>query len=186
MTQTTNFEGYTRVTEPLFFCSSIRAVDPAVLQRAANRGTRVHEVIAAMINGLGACITDDISGYIESYIKWGEKDSVIIPERCFCDEHKITGEADAIYKEGDKFILVDFKTPAKESSTWNLQLSAYAYLLRKSGYKIDAIEAVKLDKGGKSPKIYRYPDKFEQYLECLHVYRYFHEGKEPEDYLDYL
>ena len=178
---------YTRVTEALFFCSGLKSIPSEVLKRAALRGEKAHEVVDALINGIGFLNLDtDIAGYIASFEQWGEKDFIAKPERFYCDKLKLTGEVDGIYKENGKFVLVDFKTPEKESKTWQLQLSAYAYLARESGYQIDRVEVIKLDKKGKEPKVFVYEERFDLYLKCLDVYRHFHENKDEEDYLSYI
>lgn len=177
---------YTRVTDVLRFCSSINLIPKDILMKAGLRGTKVHESIDAIISSIGVRTDPEIQGYIDSFNQWYPKDFLEKPDRFFCDKYKITGECDGIYKDGEDLVLIDFKTPIKESSTWNIQLSAYAYLARSAGYQISRIEVLKLDRTGKEPTVYVYDDQFEIFLSCLEVYRYFHEGKETEDYLDYI
>lgn len=177
---------YARVTDVLRFCSSLQNIPEDVLKRAADRGTRVHEACDALILGIGIKPDEEIKGYVESFRKWYPKDFIDKPDRFYCDKYMITGECDGIYKDGEDLVLVDFKTPIRESSTWNIQLSAYAYLARNEGYPISRIEVLKLDKQGKEPKVYVYEDQFEVFLGCLSAYRYFHDGKEQENYLDYI
>jgi len=180
---------YIRVTDVLFPFSGLKSIDPLILQRAAERGTKVHEIIEAIIEGLGTpVITPDVDGYITSFQKWMPKKFVQKPERFFCNDLMLTGECDGIYddEEGDGLVLVDFKTPVNESKTWRLQGSAYAYLARKAGYEIKRIEFVKLSKTGSAPKVYIYEEDFEMYLKCLDVYKMFYKNVQEENPLDYI
>lgn len=179
---------HTRVTEVLRPFSGLDKIPEAILKNAAERGSRVHEICDAIIEGIGypEIIETEIEGYINSFMQWYPKDFVDKPERFFCDKHMITGECDAMYKEGGKLVLVDFKTPQKKSLSWPLQLSAYKYLAEQSGYDVDYIEVVRLKKDGKAPEVIRYEDTKELFFRCLSVYRYFYSDDNQESYLDYL
>ena len=178
---------YTRVTDVLFPLSGLRNIDPTILKNAAERGTKVHNICDAVIDGLGIGKIDQaLFGYVESFNQWLPKHFIEKPKRFFCDEHKITGECDAIYEESDGLVLVDFKTPANESKTWKLQGSAYSYLAKQSGYDIKRIEFVKLSKTGSKPKVFVYEEDFDMFLKCLDIYRYFFNKNLDENPLDYL
>lgn len=181
-------EDYTRVTDVLFPFSGLRNIDPHILQNAADRGTKVHEICDALINDLGVFeINGQIQGYIDSFYKWlPEKNFIERPDRFYCDELMLTGECDAIYKDQDGLHLVDFKTSANEGKTWKLQGSAYYYLAKQAGYDIKTIEFVKLSKDGKKPKVYIYDCEWETYLKCLEIYRLFFKPGSEENPLDYL
>ena len=174
-----NINDYLRVTEVLSPFSGLDQIDPGILENAAKRGTDIHLALDAFIEGLPMKISDpSYQGYLESASNFmKDKKFIIKPRRFFDDELMITGECDAIYKEEDGLVLVDFKTSSKESKTWMLQGSAYAHLARKSGYNIKRIEFVHLLKDGNPCKIYQYEEDFELYLKCLCVYRYFFEKK---------
>jgi hypothetical protein len=173
------FETYLRVTDVLFPFSGLGQIDSLILQRAAERGTKVHAICDAIIQGIGYPEPEEsILGYVESYLCWNQdKNWFPKPDRFFCDTLGITGECDAVYRENGNMVLVDFKTSSQESKTWKLQGSAYAYLARKNGYTIDRIEFVKLEKGGKPAKVFVYEEDFEMFLKCLEIYKYFFKGK---------
>lgn len=182
-----DIKDYIRVTEAISEFSGLSKIPKEILDKACHRGIRVHNIIEALCADIGVLdIDEDIKGYIESFQKWGPKKFLEKPDRFYCDTHRITGEADGIFVEGDDLVLFDIKTPVKPSSTWNLQLSAYAYLARQAGYPITAIEVVRLNKDGKPPEVIRYKEDFELFLSCLSVYRYFYDGKEQENYMDYI
>lgn len=179
---------YTRVTDVLFPFSGLKAIDPTILSRAAERGTIVHNAIDAAIAGLGMpSIPDTCKGYIESFKQWAhDKEFAEKPPRFYCDDLFITGECDALYYTEQGLALVDFKTPASEGKTWNLQGSAYSYLAKKAGHNIVSIEFVQLMKNGKMPSIYIYPEDFDLFKECLKIYKIFFKDAKEENYIDYL
>ncbi len=180
-------DGFTRVTNVLYPLSGLKSIPEEILKKAAERGTAVHLICDAIIADVGVGNVDEsLVGYVKSFEQWLPKNFLEKPERFFCDTYKITGEIDGMYAEGDDLVLFDIKTPAKESSTWNLQLSAYAYLAKKAGYPITKIEVVRLNKNGNAAEVIRYEENFGLFESCLEVYRYFHDEKEQEDYLDYL
>jgi hypothetical protein len=180
--------GYTRVTDVLFPFSGLKAVDPEILRKAAERGTKVHEICDALIEEIGVGQIDpSLSGYVASFESWYEgKLFIPKPKRFYCDTYKITGECDAVYIQDGHLILVDFKTPVKESKTWKLQASAYSYLAEKNGYQLKRLEFVKLCKQGNEAQVFLYKENFDLFLKCLEVYREFFEGAEQENFLDYL
>jgi hypothetical protein len=198
-------DGYTRVTDVLYPFTELGKIDPEVLRIAGDRGTIVHTLCDAEIIGLPAPATASlvrpycacesqvegevlkVEGCLESFRKWAPgKFFVEKPSRFFCDTHKITGECDALYMEEDGLVLVDFKTPHKESKSWSLQGSAYSWLAKQSHYNIKRIEFVRLKRDGKAPQVYRYEENFPLFLKCLEIYRHFEmDIKEPNAF-DYI
>jgi len=175
-------EKYTRITSILAPFSGLSRISPAVLENAANRGTRVHVAIDSIINGIGFDLDEEIAGYVESFEKWrGDKVFIPNPKRFYNDEHMITGEADAIYAT----TLVDFKTSAKEGSCWVHQGSAYCKMAHDAGYKIDKIEFVQLRKDGKVAKSYFYEYNFEEFLRLKNVYDKYFKTKQTQEEMDY-
>lgn len=183
-------EGYTRVTDALYFISGLKHIDPEIVAKAAKRGQKVHDIIDDDIAGYGVFdVPTECEGYIKSYLQWkGDKKFFPKPERFYDHKYKITGECDQIYENGTGYTLVDFKTPASEKKTWKLQGAAYAYLCQNEGPPIDKIEFVRLSKTGGKPVsyFYSYEDNWKMYLECLNIYRAFFEKEVIPDYLDYV
>lgn len=182
-----DIKDYTRVTDVFYPLSGIANVPKHILDEAARKGTLVHEICDAIIEGIGhGEIEPVIQGYVESFSKWYRGNFIAKPQRFFCDDFMITGEIDGIYESPAGLVLVDFKTSSKESKTWKLQGSAYAYLARKAGFNINQIEFLKLDKEGGEPKSFVYEEDFSLFLKCLDVYKYFFKGPVKENILDYL
>ena len=176
---------YDRVTAVLSPFSGFSRINPQVLQNAQERGTKVHEYVDALLADLDLFdINERFAGYLESAQEYiSGKSFIDKPSRFFDEENMITGECDAIYKNKSGFTLVDFKTSANEGKTWYLQASAYSWMAKKAGINITKIEFVKLNKEGKSPKIYEYEEKFSDFLKCLEVYRMFFKNLKEEDLL---
>lgn len=175
--------GYTRVTEVFDAYVDFSMIPAEILSNAAERGTMVHSICEDYTQGIEHFyIEPDKQGYVDSFKKfWVSKDKVSNPGRLYCDELMITGEIDGVYLDpetGDS-VLYDIKTPQNESKTWALQGAAYAYLLCKSGIKVDRIEFLKLSNKGSSPKIYtyNYEENFYLFKACLDLKRHFGKHK---------
>ena len=185
--------GYVRVTDPLEAIAGFENVPDEIMTKAGIRGTRTHHAIDGAIikgvsynsDGLDRELT--IDGYMKSFDMWYKKQKFIKrPERIYCDEKKLTGLLDGIYEEEDGLVLLDFKTSAKESITWPLQLSAYSYLAEKVWkMRFKRIEIIKLDRYGGSARTFVYQENREMYFKCLDVYNYKNKAVK-ETYLDYL
>jgi hypothetical protein len=184
----TSKDDYVRVTSVLKPFSGLHKVPADILKKAAERGNLVHRVCDALINGLGLLdeVEESIYGYISSFEQWyKEKIFIPKPDRFYCDKYMITGEIDGIYQDGG-LVLFDIKTPLKESKTWPLQCSAYAYLARLKGFNIKRIEVIKLSKYGKEPTIYHYEENLDMFLKCLEMYKHFFNKDDEEDFLQCL
>ena len=86
----------------------------------------------------------------------------------------ITGQVDMIIETPKGAVILDLKTSAKESKTWPLQGSAYAYMARKAGYDIRGIQFLHLNKFGTEPNLIEYEDNFDLFKKCFDVYQYFY------------
>lgn len=176
-----NLKGYTRVTTILAPFSGLDKVDPLIIQRAADRGSKVHTICEGIMKGLGAMdVTPDVLGFIRSFEKWWSPDFGIkaIEQRFYCDVLEITGQVDLIMQDDEDpngCIILDLKTSYKESLTWPLQGAAYAYMARKSGYPVTKIQFLHLSRNGIMPIVREYPYKqhFDTFMHCYHVHRYF-------------
>lgn len=169
-------ENYLRVTSVLYPFSGLEHIDPDVLAHAAERGTKVHKICEGIVSGLGEIgVDDETRGYVESFKKWWERGiHVIEMERRFWDdENSITGQVDLIIKTDDGLAIVDLKTSSKPSKTWPAQGSAYAWLAKNSGYPIEKVFFLHLNKTGKEPKIYEYPVDDSFFLAIFRTFKHF-------------
>ena len=148
-------ENYTRVTTILYPFSGLDKIDPDILAYAANRGTKVHKICEAIIEGYGEIdVDDETRPYVESFKQWWNKghEVVMVEQRFWCDELKITGQVDLIIKTEEGLVIVDLKTSSKHSKTWQAQGCAYAYLAHAAGYDIKGIQFIHLTSMEKSLK----------------------------------
>lgn len=186
---------YTKVTTILSPFSGLSLIDKNILEHAANRGTFVHKICNSIILGFPYEINleeandyekrlyEEASPYVESFKKWYQDDfDILMPERINCDDLGITGEFDGI--KGTT--LYDIKTSCNVSKTWPLQLSAYAYLARKKGIKVEKIQIIHLKKNGKEPKVIDYEENFPLFIHCYEVYKEFFKGSSPVDYKELI
>jgi len=185
-------EGFTRVTSVFEPYTNFDAIDPVVLHRAANRGTRVHRYCELhMLGEYYPQPEEELVGYIDSFIQWYDKivEKLICTEqRIYNNQYKLTGAIDIVaILKGDKSpTIIDIKTPASESKTWCLQTAAYRLLYNsKMDVKLHADRriALRLDKKGGYPKIHEYTENgrdLRLYLSALEVYKYFKYGRGDE------
>lgn len=169
-------ENYLRVTNILYPFSGLQSIDPQVLLHAAQRGTKVHKICEAIVEGLGEIgIDDETWGYVESFKKWWALGvNVVEKEKRFWDDELfITGQVDYIISTADGLAIVDLKTSSKPSKTWQVQGSAYAFLAQRAGYDIKKIFFLHLNKHGKDPKLIEYQIDNSFFLAVLRIYKYF-------------
>lgn len=181
---------YIRVTDVLYPLSGLKNVPADILKNAADRGTKVHEICDAIISGLikydPLKIHEEYAGYIQSFMRWYPKSFIPKPDRFYCDDHGITGECDGIYRDEVGLVLVDLKTPLRESKSWIEQGSAYSYLAKKAGYDIKRIEFIRLDKKGQYPEVLVYDENFQSFLSCLYVYKRYFKNLREDVASDYV
>ena len=92
-------EKYIRVTTVLYPFSGLDKLDIDVVAKAAERGTKVHKICEAIIEGLGEIGVDEqTKPYVESFKQWWDKghEIVYMEKRFWCDELKISGQVDLL------------------------------------------------------------------------------------------
>jgi hypothetical protein len=167
---------YIRVTEVLYPFSGLQNINLDVVENAARRGGRVHKICEGIVTGIGEHdVDEEVWGYVQSFKHWwGEGRNVIeVEKRFWCDENQFTGQVDMILQTDYGMAILDIKTSANPSKTWEAQGKAYAYLARKSGYDIKKIYFLHLNKHGKNPRILEYPVDDEFFLSILKIYKFF-------------
>lgn len=175
----TNYDRVTTILEPF---SGIRFVDKDILDAANARGTAVHTIVDAWINGIDVPEPAEYAGYLKSarmYLQ--DKTFLASTGRLYDQENKITGEPDRIRKTEIGLSIVDFKTSKNKSKTWRLQGAAYRYLAQANGYDIRIVEFVRLSEDGKPAKVEvydtSYADDWYDFSCCMKVYRMFFKTK---------
>ena len=139
---------------------SYKAVNPSVLEYAANRGTAVHEACEAIDLGLEPEVYPETEGYIRAYLdwrnvyrpKWEAVEKIVYNERS-----GYIGTVDRAGHLNDReFAIVDIKTsqPTKESLV-SVCLQTYAYM---SAYTEGAYECKRYGLFLKSDGSWRFQD----------------------------
>jgi hypothetical protein len=200
-----NDKEYLRVTDILYPFSGLKDIDQEILKNAADRGTVVHKICDSILLGHGTIGLEElvqeycrnpehvvkekekVEFLVKSFEKWFVgKDFLKKPERFYDDDLLLTGECDLVYNDNGKTVLVDLKTPVKESKSWLLQGSAYSYLSKKEKYHIDRIEFIQLSRTGGKAKVFTYEENFPLFLSVLNTYKYFYSEPIKENPMDYL
>ena len=157
--------GYARVTEILKPYTSFEGINPAVLEKAADRGTRVHGYCELYTqNLLIEKVDNDCRPYVNSFIQWYDamvEDVWHQEYRLSCQKYRFTGKLDMIatIKGDDHEALIDIKTPQQASCSWKLQTAAYRYLVRvNDGIDLKRRLCLMLDRKGGLPKVVEYTD----------------------------
>ena len=133
-------EGYVRVTEVLSPYTPFVNLDPDTsfarnVSNAADRGKRVHKYCEA--HALGLFVEEcapECKNYVESFKKWFDEMVFHVEsteQRVNSEEYRLSGCVDLVcrIKGDDGLTLIDIKTPASASKTWQLQTAAYQLLL---------------------------------------------------------
>jgi len=181
-------EGFTRVTECLSVYNDFSMIAPAVLKNACERGTRVHRYAELYANDEyfpDLDKSDEACGYLESFKSWFDavvKRVVSLEMRLYSDVLKLTGAIDAVVviHGAEEPVIVDYKTPAMESKSWALQLSAYKWLYNNdlnTKVKAERRIALMLKKDGGKAKVCEYTNTgdLKTYIGALEAYRHFNE-----------
>ena len=171
------------VTEVLSLYADFAAIRPEVLENAADRGTRVHDIIAEILQDQWIPkIPEDCRGYIASF-KHFQKSMLhkteYVEKEALSTVDGLVGHLDFVGYLKDKpdaRTILDWKTPVGLSHLWEAQLNAYARLAQSEGFPAERIGVLQLHPKGNPPKLTWYeksPRILEAYLCALTAYRYF-------------
>lgn len=135
--------GITGMIKRQLFPDKYKEIPQRILERAADRGTRVHH----------ECQFVDITGFEPEsqeamnylFIRTGAGYNVLANEYTVSDEEYFASNIDCVWEKDGKIALADIKTtysPDKEYLRW--QLSIYAYLFEKQnpGLKVSNLYGV--------------------------------------------
>tara|TARA_R110002126_G_scaffold200505_1_gene348103 strand:+ start:1835 stop:2344 length:510 start_codon:yes stop_codon:yes gene_type:complete len=159
-----------------------------ILEAAGLRGTAVHKYIEGILDGWDfSVIPPNLLPYIDSWrLFWDSskhafEGKITLEKRLYCDEHKITGQADVIVETEDRTYIIDWKTSSVPQKSWALQGAAYKHLAEVNGYKnVDSVLFVKLLKNGKTPSLHKHEnheENLEIFFKCLDLYQWFEMSK---------
>ena len=167
------------VTQALEPFSDFSDIPPAILEAAAERGTEVHRICAALARGeFVPYIRPDCRGYVQSFQAWFADTNGLVVAVEFAVRSKIfnlIGHPDLLIFMPGEIWLIDLKTPATPARTWGPQLAAYKAIFEEDNPPVDRAFPLILRKDGKRPKAG--PDATPNDLKAFHcalgAYRYF-------------
>jgi hypothetical protein len=176
-------QGYARVTEILKVFTDFSGIPEGVLANAADRGGRVHDYCEAhALNLFLGEIDEDCKNYVEVFKQWFDSrvEKVICAEkRLNSPTYKISGKFDllCILKGDNGLSLVDYKTPATESLTWELQTAAYEILTEEClGLKVQRRICLQLPKTGNNVRVIEHTKREENrriFLNAVELFWFF-------------
>jgi hypothetical protein len=170
------------VTEALRPFNDFSHIPPDVLQKASERGTRIHAAIAAHLTGtfLVTPLPPEEVPLFDSLRLWCDEmvHVVIVVEPALRNEALgFVGHPDAaVILKNKSHCICDWKTPQVESLSWPIQCAAYQQLASKKYGKEFIACAVQPRPDGKIAKAFMYgknPHHYAIFLNALNAYRWF-------------
>lgn len=118
-----------------------RAVTPEVLDRAAQRGTAIHNAIENYIEFGVQDIPPQYAGYFEAFVQWWERrkpEPLALERRVYHKILRYAGTADLICMIDGRLTLVDYKSSAQiNEKLCAVQLEGYDRAFDSHGVKIE-------------------------------------------------
>lgn len=155
------------------------AVNPDVLDAAADRGTRVHTYCATYAKGLFAVVPAGCDGYCRSFRAWFDDmvvEVVAVEVELEDPVQGYKGHPDliAVLRGDKKPSLLDLKTPLAESKLWPAQVAAYKHLAKK--YDVQRVASVRLRSDGSRALFNEYTSSAQDlraFFCALYAHKYF-------------
>lgn len=140
----------------------MQRIDQEVLQRKADLGSKVHEMIAADLRREFVIMEGKVEGYFNSYMIWYDivqPEALHVEKRFYYEPMNLTGCADLVMRtKEDRYHLVDFKcTVQPDHVKWPIQAALYRFLMGVNGTKTDKeVYFVQLHADGSEPTVHTY------------------------------
>lgn len=129
-----------------------RTVDPEVLNRAAKRGTAIHNAVENFTMFGVQDIAPQYAGYFQSFLQWWElrkPEPLAMEHKVYHKILRYAGTADLICVIGGRLTLVDYKSSAQvNSKLCAVQLEGYDRAFESQGVKVDDRLILHLSKSG--------------------------------------
>jgi hypothetical protein len=169
----------------------MQRIDADLLQRKADLGSKVHDMIASDLRKEFTVLDGKAEGYFNSYTKWYDivhPEPVHIEKRFYNETTLLTGCIDlACHFKGREgrpgVFLVDWKcTVNPDPMKWPLQAAFYHLLMELNRVEIEPVAYfVQLDPDGKEPKVHDYlitPGLKKTALSLYNMYIYLTKNKQ--------
>lgn len=145
-------------------------------QKATSRGATVHSIVEAY-KQTGAVLTgipEEFQGFATAFYKFVDemKPEILEQEKSVFDhDNNVAGTLDMYAKIGNSYYVLDVKTGKDIYAESEIQLSAYAHMLRQEGKQVDNIGVVLLEIGDdKLPtKNYKFAQRTENHSVFLNA-----------------
>lgn len=132
-------------------------VDPDVLDKAARRGTAVHNATENYAKFGIMDIEPDYEPYLMAFVKWWKRNNpVLLGSECRVYHKQLgyAGTSDLLCLIGDQVVLVDYKTSYQVNSMLcAVQLEGYDRAWESHGVKIDERKILHLKRDGNGDEI---------------------------------
>ena len=129
-----------------------RTVNPEVLDRAAKRGTAIHNAVENFTEFGVRDIAPQYAGYFESFLQWWElrkPEPLAMEHKVYHKILRYAGTADLICVIGGRLTLVDYKSSAQvNSKLCAVQLEGYDRAFESQGVKVEDRLILHLSKSG--------------------------------------
>ena len=136
------------------------SINEAVLQRAADKGTIVHNAIENWIKFGIEDVPPEQEPYFRAFRAWWDENQpvpVASEHRMYHKLMRYAGTMDLVAYIGGELALVDYKTTATTNPmSWPVQLEAYAQALKSMGIEVERKKILHLKKTGKF-SVHEYP-----------------------------
>lgn len=158
-------------------------ISEKTLERAADKGTAVHNGIENFLKFNIIDIPPEHRGYMDAFLDWWELMKPVVVGSEIRMYHKImryAGTCDLLCYIGDELNLIDYKSTYTVSEmTCGVQLEAYAQALASHGIEVARKRILHLKRDG-AYKVFDFPVKdavrWRVFGACKIVYDYTHEA----------
>lgn len=153
--------GITSLIHKYIFPDMYSDVNPEVLQKAAERGKRIHNLIQLYFMDL---LSEDDKAELQPFFDATRDIDFIASEYLVSDEQQIASSIDLVAKSGDNISLYDVKTTATlniEYLQWQLSIYAYLFEMQNRDMKVINLYAIHFrDNKCKLVEIQRLPNEY--------------------------
>lgn len=186
------------VTTVLRKAREFTGIPEAVLEKARERGSRVHEMIPKLIYPKQEAYTvdADIAGYLKSFSDWyriAVQETLFCEKEIVCDCYGYIGHLDwagVLKGDGKDVTIIDWKTPLLSHLVFKCQTAAYVHLVDKHlilppGYKAKRSATLHLDPTGGKAKLSEASELtlyyFNGFLTALYFHKFFSQETKKEE-----
>lgn len=155
---------------------SYGSIASTILDKAADRGTRLHRGVQFYNEYHFKNVDEDCAGFFDAYLKFRQEHSewqLLHSEYRTYHKFLLYGATiDELYRVGNETILLDLKTPQKALlKTWAVQLGGYGMALESQGAKIGKAYILQLFNDGNYILHAVQPDA-PTFLACYTIYNF--------------